>query len=80
MFICIFALMSIYMLTWMRMCTCICISNIWIYVRPGLHKDPDVHNIIVFDIGGGTLDVSLLYVADGSVQVRARVCGSMRWR
>ena len=36
----------------------------------GLHKDPDVHNIIVFDIGGGTLDVSLLYVTDGSVQVR----------
>lgn len=35
----------------------------------GLHKDPDVHNIIVFDIGGGTLDVSLLYVTDGSVQV-----------
>jgi molecular chaperone DnaK (HSP70) len=36
-----------------------------------LHKKPDVHHIIVYDFGGGTLDVSLLHVAKQSVQVYA---------
>lgn len=34
-----------------------------------LHKKPHVHHILVYDFGGGTLDVSLLYVAKESVQV-----------
>jgi molecular chaperone DnaK (HSP70) len=34
-----------------------------------LHKKPHVHHILVYDFGGGTLDVSMLYVAKESVQV-----------
>lgn len=35
----------------------------------GLHRKPDVNHILVYDLGGGTLDVSLLFVNDGSVDV-----------
>lgn len=35
----------------------------------GLHKKPGVDHILVYDFGGGTLDVSLLHVTDGFVDV-----------
>jgi len=35
----------------------------------GLHKKPGVDHILVYDFGGGTLDVSLLHVTDGFADV-----------
>jgi molecular chaperone DnaK (HSP70) len=35
----------------------------------GLHKNPHVHKVLVFDFGGGTLDVSLLFLARGAFTV-----------
>lgn len=35
----------------------------------GLHQDPSVTYVLVFDFGGGTLDVSLLYIHEESIQV-----------
>lgn len=40
-------------------------------VAYNLHKKPNIHHILVYDFGGGTLDVSLLFIAKGSVQVSA---------
>ncbi|CAI5726034.1 unnamed protein product [Hyaloperonospora brassicae] len=35
----------------------------------GLHQDPNVSFLLVFDFGGGTLDVSLLYARNGAITV-----------
>jgi molecular chaperone DnaK (HSP70) len=38
-------------------------------VAYGLHKQRDVRHILVFDFGGGTLDVSLLFSQDDAITV-----------
>jgi molecular chaperone DnaK (HSP70) len=35
----------------------------------GLHRAKNVHTVLVFDMGGGTLDVSVLFAAEGSFTV-----------
>ena len=35
----------------------------------GLHRAPGVHHVLVFDMGGGTLDVSVLYASEGAFTV-----------
>jgi molecular chaperone DnaK (HSP70) len=35
----------------------------------GLHRDASTRHVLVFDMGGGTLDVSLLYAQDGAFTV-----------
>ncbi|KAG6615649.1 hsp70-like protein [Phytophthora cinnamomi] len=35
----------------------------------GLHQDPNVSFMLVFDFGGGTLDVSLLFARNGAISV-----------
>jgi molecular chaperone DnaK len=37
----------------------------------GLDKDEDDHTILVFDLGGGTFDVSVLEIGDGVFEVKA---------
>jgi molecular chaperone DnaK (HSP70) len=40
-------------------------------VAYGAHARPDVHFVLVFDMGGGTLDVSLLFSSAGALTVMA---------
>jgi molecular chaperone DnaK (HSP70) len=35
-------------------------------VAYGLHRSDSIHNVLVFDMGGGTTDVSILYLQDGA--------------
>ena len=37
----------------------------------GVDKDTDAHTIMVFDLGGGTFDVSILEIGDGVFEVKA---------
>ena len=37
----------------------------------GVDKDTEAHTIMVFDLGGGTFDVSILEIGDGVFEVRA---------
>jgi len=37
----------------------------------GLHRKPNVNHILVYDFGGGTLDVCVLHVSEGYVEVLA---------
>ena len=37
----------------------------------GLDKKGDEHNVLIFDLGGGTFDVSLLTIEEGIFEVKA---------
>ena len=37
----------------------------------GLHKLEDDKNVLVFDFGGGTFDISVLCISDGTLDVQA---------
>ncbi|QSX05808.1 molecular chaperone DnaK [Sedimentibacter sp. zth1] len=37
----------------------------------GVDKDADAHTVMVFDLGGGTFDVSILEIGDGVFEVKA---------
>lgn len=37
----------------------------------GVDKDTDAHTVMVFDLGGGTFDVSILEIGDGVFEVKA---------
>jgi molecular chaperone DnaK (HSP70) len=45
----------------------------------GLDKKGGEQNILVFDLGGGTFDVSILTIDDGVFEVRECVCGGGGW-
>ena len=35
----------------------------------GYHKEDESRNVVVFDFGGGTLDISLVCISEGCVDV-----------
>ena len=35
----------------------------------GLHRKPNINYVIVYDWGGGTLDIALLWIKEGNVQL-----------
>ena len=39
----------------------------------GLDKKGDEKNVLIFDLGGGTFDVSLLTIEEGIVEVKAKI-------
>lgn len=44
----------------------------------GFHELEDTTNVLVFDLGGGTFDVSVLVINDGIIEVASTV-GEMRF-
>lgn len=37
----------------------------------GIHENDDEANVLVFDFGGGTFDISILSIAEGVIDVQA---------
>ena len=37
----------------------------------GIHENDDEANVLIFDFGGGTFDISVLTISDGVIDVQA---------